>query len=286
VSNIISLALARQALPLEIGQVVAYSDRANPRQEAVVVAGGNAYGQTCVFEDGHTSQVRRSYVEGIGGWELVPRILTAPEIVEFCKKAEQAKHDAAIAKADAEIEAAKKAREETERLLREYPHLETTKTSKKRGYALASANIRRLLKPAFPGIEFSVTSKSYSGGNSVSIHWTDGPSTEQVEEIAKRFQGGSFDGMTDCYDYESTTWTDLFGEAKYVQTSRSISDERLREVADGMGYASHEIKWGDLVGVDFETNRAFRRRYQNAVWTESWMPKPQPAPVHAPVLCW
>lgn len=57
--------------------------------------------------------------------------------------------------------------------------------------------IRRALKEAFPEIKFSVTSKSYSGGASINVAWLDGPQTEQVEAIAKAFQGGYFDGMTD-----------------------------------------------------------------------------------------
>jgi len=35
--------------------------------------------------------------------------------------------------------------------------------------------VRAALKAAFPGITFSVRSKSYSMGASISVRWTDGP---------------------------------------------------------------------------------------------------------------
>jgi len=38
--------------------------------------------------------------------------------------------------------------------------------------------IRKTLKLHFAGVKFSVRSKSYSGGASVNVSWTDGP-TEQ-----------------------------------------------------------------------------------------------------------
>lgn len=65
--------------------------------------------------------------------------------------------------------------------------------------------VRRALKVGFPGVKFSVTSKTYSGGSSVSVHWVDGPKTADVEAVARQYQGGGFDGSIDL-KYYSTHW--------------------------------------------------------------------------------
>ena len=57
--------------------------------------------------------------------------------------------------------------------------------------------VRQALKRAFPGVVFSVRSKSYSGGASINVDWTDGPRTKEVNPIIKQYQGGDFDGMID-----------------------------------------------------------------------------------------
>jgi hypothetical protein len=95
-------------------------------------------------------------------------------------------------------------------------------------HARASANIKRELSQAFPGIAFSVRSDSFSGGDSVDVHWENGPTTKEVEAITSKYQEGSFDGMQDLYEYDHSpmakavsTW---LGSAKYVQESRGFSD--------------------------------------------------------------
>src|SRR3990167_1500215 len=57
--------------------------------------------------------------------------------------------------------------------------------------------VRQALKRAFPGVVFSVRSKSYSGGASVDVYWTDGPRAKDVDPIIKQYQGGDFDGSID-----------------------------------------------------------------------------------------
>jgi len=91
----------------------------------------------------------------------------------------------------------------------------------------AAKNIRTELKAAFPGVKFSVKSSRFSGGNSIDVYWTDGPCYEQVGPIINRYKAGSFDGMTDCYNYEHSAWCDAFGEAKYVFGHRNNSDRAI-----------------------------------------------------------
>lgn len=95
------------------------------------------------------------------------------------------------------------------------------------GHVVAAKNMRIELQRAFPGVKFSVRSKSFSMGNDVRVSWTDGPSVAQVDAIINKYAGGSFDGMTDCYNYERGAWTDAFGEAKYVFSERAFSDKTI-----------------------------------------------------------
>lgn len=91
----------------------------------------------------------------------------------------------------------------------------------------AAKNIRIELKRAFPGVVFSVKSSRFSMGNAVDVRWTDGPIVGQVEEIINRYSAGSFDGMTDCYNYSRDAWTDAFGSTKYVHATRDDSDAAI-----------------------------------------------------------
>lgn len=90
-------------------------------------------------------------------------------------------------------------------------------------HAAAAKAIREELKKEFPGVSFSVTSESFSMGNSVHISWTDGAIREQVEKFTGKYQYGHFDGMTDMYEY--TNSRDDIPQAKYIQESRSMSKE-------------------------------------------------------------
>lgn len=65
--------------------------------------------------------------------------------------------------------------------------------------------VRAALARSFPGVNFRVRSKSYSGGCSVDVSWTDGPLTSEVEAVAKMFEGKRFDGMIDL-GYSADLW--------------------------------------------------------------------------------
>lgn len=106
----------------------------------------------------------------------------------------------------------------------QFPHLETMATTKKTPWALAAANIRRELKRAFPGVRFSV--RSDSGGHcTVHISWTDGPTSDEVDEVAQRYSSGGFDSMTDYAYSVDNLFGDVFGDVWAVYTRREVSDE-------------------------------------------------------------
>ena len=65
--------------------------------------------------------------------------------------------------------------------------------------------IRKVLKREFADTKFSVTSETYAGGASVSIHWVDGPTVGQVDSHVSAFNGKGFDGMIDLA-YSKDSW--------------------------------------------------------------------------------
>jgi Large polyvalent protein associated domain 29 len=125
--------------------------------------------------------------------------------------------------------------------------------------------VRRALKEKFSGTKFSVRSKTYAGGASIDVSYTDGPTTREVDAVIQKFAGAGFDGMIDL-KYHKDHWlmpdgtvqiahssgtegsrgsvpsvlTDppspnarlvSFG-ADYVFSHRSVSDEWRNEVLD------------------------------------------------------
>ena len=95
--------------------------------------------------------------------------------------------------------------------------------------------IRAELKTAYPDIKFSVRSKSYSMGSSISIHWTDGLSSKQINAITGKFAGehGEWSGGDTIYmGHDSTYNGELvrFG-SDHVFATRSHSAKALLEVA-------------------------------------------------------
>jgi hypothetical protein len=172
-----------------------------------------------VFESGTISRmIPESIVRGVQ-WEIYDEIASQDEIdaalmfaqAEDIRKTEEERLGA--------IE-----REKSRISFREqHPELETT-GGKKSGGVLCAANIRKELKKAFPGIKFYI----HSDYSSVNIHWTDGPTAKELKAITDKYENGSFDGMTDCYNYASDAWNDVFGGVNYVFEERGYSEAFLR----------------------------------------------------------
>lgn len=91
-------------------------------------------------------------------------------------------------------------------------------------HAKAANSIKKELKQKFPGINFKVKSSSFSGGNSVDVAWDFGPTSEEVNKLLYKYEYGTFDGMTDSYDYKNDPKLEAFqkenGSAKYVHGQR------------------------------------------------------------------
>ncbi len=87
--------------------------------------------------------------------------------------------------------------------------------------------IRQDLKRHFPGIKFQVRSKSYSGGSSINVRWTDGPVQKDVESVIKVYEGAEFDGMIDLKSYvdrEMPDGTIVHYGVDYVFANREYSN--------------------------------------------------------------
>jgi hypothetical protein len=77
--------------------------------------------------------------------------------------------------------------------------------------------IRAQLKKRFPKTKFSVVSKTYSGGASITVKWTDGPTAKLVESVTSAYAGGGFDGMIDMA-YSVEAWLLPDGSATFAKT--------------------------------------------------------------------
>lgn len=95
-----------------------------------------------------------------------------------------------------------------------------------------AALVRQQLAACFPGQKFSVRSDTYSGGASVRVRWTDGPTEKDVDRAVARYENSWFDGMQDLRHYHDETLVTLPGQqlpvpvvfgANYVTTSRDLS---------------------------------------------------------------
>lgn len=97
--------------------------------------------------------------------------------------------------------------------------------------------IKEELKKAFPNIKFSVRYKTFSMGDSVDISYQNGVPTSEIEKITNKYEAGSFDSMTDMYEYNNNR-NDI-PQTKYIMINREVdSDKKLiikKELA---------LKWG------------------------------------------
>lgn len=82
--------------------------------------------------------------------------------------------------------------------------------------------VRKALKANFPEVKFSVRSKIYSGGGSVTAYWVDGPTRKQVEALINQFQTHSYYIFADrSYSSEFITEVIEYCKSKHVECAKS-----------------------------------------------------------------
>lgn len=126
--------------------------------------------------------------------------------------------------------------------------------------------IRSALKESFPKIKFSVRSSVYSGGASINVSWTDGPTKSQVEDVINRFEGSYFSGME---DYKGNRYHMLDGArvsfgADFIFTERNYSDSTIQKAIDAISI-KYRVNWLDAGIVkpsvdDFKRGRCWNLR--------------------------
>ncbi|MGJ7523751.1 LPD29 domain-containing protein [Variovorax sp. LT1P1] len=100
--------------------------------------------------------------------------------------------------------------------------------------AETSKLVRQSLKEAFPDVKFSVRGKTYSGGSSLSVSWTDGPNEAQVDAVVGKFQSAYFDSGI---DYKGSVHHMMDGQpvrfcADFMHFTRSYSDAAVQRGLD------------------------------------------------------
>ena len=108
--------------------------------------------------------------------------------------------------------------------------------------------IKKILKKEYPHVKFSVCSDNFANGNSVDVSWTDGIPKSAINGFLRQFEQGTFDGMTDCYNYDNHA---DHPQAKYVHAQRHISESiRLQAEKDlcelaGVEYTGSNMRLWD-----------------------------------------
>jgi hypothetical protein len=125
------------------------------------------------------------------------------------------------------------------------------------GAADTAKLIRKALKRHFPGVKFSVKSKTYSGGASIDVDWIDGPTRRQVEAVTGNYRGGRFDGMIDMA-YSVTHYLLPDGSAVVAQSPGSVGSGGLDPAFE------REAPHPDAKAVHFKADHVFCNRRHSA----------------------
>lgn len=118
-------------------------------------------------------------------------------------------------------------------------------------HAQVAKLIRKKLKEKFPSIKFTVRSRSFTGGNDVRISYDNAVPSKDIEKITNKYAAGSFDGMTDMYNYN---YDKTGPTAKYIFVERHITNDIWEKtkiyIAERYGIKdiTDEQEWFDKFG--------------------------------------
>ena len=145
-----------------------------------------------------------------------------------------------------------------------------------------AAMLRHDLKAMWPGVKFSVRMSTGTASAWIHVHTIDGPTDREVRAVTARFEGRSFDGMTDSYTDHGTQLIVLEGEelpeetrfsCDGINTQRSFSHAayvHVQSMIDDGGFS--EIRVLNEKGEpDYRTaipsDIAFRGSYYDYVYS-------------------
>jgi hypothetical protein len=127
----------------------------------------------------------------------------------------------------------------------------------KRDIVEAAKTLRTELSQTFPGARFCVNIERYSGGESIRVNWVDGPSSETVDAILKKYED---------IDYDPYSGEILSGGNRYVSGQRRYSGGRFDAAKaeyerTHTGYAPYQPQdeaWRTLARTDFYPQPSFK----------------------------
>lgn len=138
--------------------------------------------------------------------------------------------------------------------------------------------IRQALKKAFPAQKFTVRSKVYSGGASITIGWLDGTTEYEVNQVVQRFSGATFDGMIDLKSnvyYNDENGSNVSYGSDYIfcrrEYSKEITLKLAAQVANFEGIDLPEMnkwEWFDN-GIQLKDGQYFTTRLNEARYSYS-----------------
>ena len=114
--------------------------------------------------------------------------------------------------------------------------------------------IRKELKIKFPGVKFSVRTKKYSGGSSISVSWTDFPTVEAVEEITNKYES-----ISRC-EY---TGEILSGGNTYIHTYNTWSAEMETDIKENLIKKYGTEFYNEYINNSYDFYRYAREVYQD-----------------------
>lgn len=207
----------QQIAAIEVGRRIHYpGDVANHSSDGVVVAiNESAQRFDSILFDGRILRgISFHAFSGLRPWLALDRVHGPALIDAMHRKAAEIQTARAIEKATAEhaLQAAGAA------LIVAYPHLQAIDPAKPHDSNLVGKNLRALLKAE--GIKASVRKDGYSAYYVKLPADVEAARFDELSGLCRRFQVGSFDGMTDSYEYRRSAWTETFGGVKYVFVNR------------------------------------------------------------------
>ena len=122
--------------------------------------------------------------------------------------------------------------------------------------------IRKDLKAKFPNQKFTVNSKSYAGGASITVRWFNGPTTKDVEAITNRYESKSFDGSIDMACYKD----------HWMLPDGSVTLARTAGTEDSRGYipaVKTDKPHPDAIKVSFGASYIFCERKYSASFLQN-----------------
>ena len=183
---------------------------------------------------------------------------TWPETVALFEKSLDARRAAEAVEKMAEAKAAKIKEQETAAAIEKFSKVcKKVEKMTKEYYKTRTRNLRAALALVFPGVKFSVSmSRGSMCSNYGRIDWTNGPSREEVEEVAQWFEYDARDydpyADYDHYTYYDTPFTDAFGGFDSLWLNRT----EVPGAPANMPTVTEKASTGEAVKADADTEKA------------------------------